>query len=128
MGHDRGYGRQSAPAILHGERSRVAEALGDRRAALAQRREDDRVFHRAPRAGRAAPSRATHVGVGLRRSRAQYNGVLGWVLLGEVGLGVVLVVASVMLAVVAGRGGSRSPRCRSSPRWHGGGWRPSCSC
>ena len=43
------YGRQSAPAILHDERSVVAAELGDRKAALAQRREDDRVFRTALR-------------------------------------------------------------------------------
>ncbi|MDF2576099.1 MAG: hypothetical protein K0S05_3011 [Agromyces sp.] len=43
------YGRQSAPALLHDDRSDVADALGDRRAALALRREDDRVFRSALR-------------------------------------------------------------------------------
>jgi len=43
------YGRQSAPAVLHDERSVDASELGDRRAALAQRREDDRMFRTALR-------------------------------------------------------------------------------
>lgn len=43
------YGRQSAPAVLHDDRSVVAAELGDRRAALALRREDDRVFRTALR-------------------------------------------------------------------------------
>ncbi|KQX08077.1 MULTISPECIES: DUF1353 domain-containing protein [unclassified Leifsonia] len=41
------YGRQSAPAIVHDHRSEVAAVIGDGgdpRAALEQRREDDRIF------------------------------------------------------------------------------------
>jgi hypothetical protein len=97
------YGRQSAPAILHDERSRVAEALGDRRAALAQRREDDRVFHTALREQGVPRLRARLMWAWVSADRERsYNGVLGWVLLGQVGVGVVLAVASVVLAVVAG--------------------------
>ncbi|MFC9561163.1 DUF1353 domain-containing protein [Agromyces sp. NPDC056965] len=43
------YGRQSAPALLHDHRSVLAAGLADRRAALAQRRVDDRVFRTALR-------------------------------------------------------------------------------
>ena len=43
------YGRQSAPAALHDERSTVADELDDPREALALRREDDRVFRTALR-------------------------------------------------------------------------------
>lgn len=43
------YGRQSAPALLHDHRSVLAANLADRRAALAQRRVDDRVFRTALR-------------------------------------------------------------------------------
>ena len=52
------YGRQSAPAVLHDERSIVAAELGDRRAALALRREDDRVFRTALREQRVPLLRA----------------------------------------------------------------------
>jgi hypothetical protein len=52
------YGRQSAPAALHDERSVVAAELGDARAALAQRREDDRVFRTALREQRVPLLRA----------------------------------------------------------------------
>lgn len=52
------YGRQSAPAVLHDERSVDAFELGDRKAALAQRREDDRVFRTALREQRVPLLRA----------------------------------------------------------------------
>lgn len=97
------YGRQSAPAILHDERSRVAAALGDRRAALAQRREDDRVFRTALRE-QGVPrlrSRLMWAWVSADRER-EFGGALGWLLLGQVGLGVLLEVAAVVLGVVAG--------------------------
>ena len=66
------YGRQSAPAVLHDERSVDAADLGDAAAALAQRREDDRVFRTALREQRrAAAARVDHVGVGVGRPRAR---------------------------------------------------------
>jgi hypothetical protein len=97
------YGRQSAPAVLHDAQSRAADALGDRRLALRQRREDDLVFRRAlleqgvPR----MRARLMWAWVSADRERA-YAGAAGWLLLGQVGLGVLLVVASVVLAVIAG--------------------------
>ena len=97
------YGRQSAPSVLHDARLRVAEELGDRRAALAQRRDDDRVFHTALREQGVPRLRARLMWAWVSADRErEYAGALGWVLLGQVGLGVLLAIAAVVLAVVAG--------------------------
>ena len=52
------YGRQSAPAVLHDERSRDAAELDDPRTAREQRVEDDRVFRTALREQRVPLLRA----------------------------------------------------------------------
>lgn len=97
------YGRQSAPAVLHDARSRAAEALGDRRLALAQRREDDLVFRRSLIEQGVPRMRAwlMWAWVSADRERA-FAGAAGWLLLGQVGLGVLVIAASVVLGVVAG--------------------------
>lgn len=97
------YGRQSAPAVLHDAQSLAADALGDRRRALAQRREDDLVFRRSLLEQGVPRMRAwlMWAWVSADRERA-YAGPAGWLLLGQVGLGVLLVAAAVVLGVVAG--------------------------
>lgn len=96
------HGRQSAPAVLHDAHSLAAAALGDRSRALAQRREDDLVFRRALLEQGVPRVRAwlMWAWVSADRERA-YAGTPGWLLLAQVGLGVLAVVASVMLAVLA---------------------------
>jgi hypothetical protein len=97
------YGRQSAPAILHDERSRVAAELPDRGAALAQRREDDRVFHTGLREQGVPRLRARLMWAWVSADREfRHGGPLGWVLLAQVGLGVLAVVAAVAFAIVVG--------------------------
>lgn len=97
------YGRQSAPAVLHDARSGAAEELGDRRLALAQRREDDLVFRRSLIEQGVPRMRAwlMWAWVSADRERA-FAGAAGWLLLGQVGLGVLVIAASVVLGVVAG--------------------------
>lgn len=97
------YGRQSAPAVLHDARSRAAEALGDRRLALAQRREDDLVFRRSLIEQGVPRMRAwlMWAWVSADRERA-FAGAAGLLLLAQVGLGVLVIAASVVLGVVAG--------------------------
>lgn len=97
------YGRQSAPAVLHDAQSRAAEALGDRRRALLQRREDDLVFRRALIEQGVPRMRAwlMWAWVSADRERA-FAGPPGWLLLAQVGLGVLVIVASVVLAVIDG--------------------------
>lgn len=97
------YGRQSAPAVLHDAQSLAAEALGDTRRALLQRREDDLVFRRALLEQGVPRMRAwlMWAWVSADRERA-YAGAAGWLLLGQVALGVLVVVASVVLAVLWG--------------------------
>ncbi|MFE5670991.1 DUF1353 domain-containing protein [Agromyces sp. NPDC056523] len=97
------YGRQSAPAILHDERSRVAAELPDRGAALAQRREDDRVFHTALREQGVPRLRARLMWAWVSADREfRHGGALGWLLLGQVAVGILVIVAAVVLAIVAG--------------------------
>ncbi|WP_353814924.1 DUF1353 domain-containing protein [Agromyces sp. SYSU T00266] len=96
------YGRQSAPAVLHDAQSIAAAALDDRGAALAQRREDDDVFHRALREQGVPVLRARLMWAWVSADRERtYAGWRGWLLLGQVALGVVAVVAALVLAVVA---------------------------
>ena len=92
------YGRQSAPALLHDDRSDVADALGDRRAALALRREDDRVFRTALREQGVPLLRAwlMWAWVSADRERA-LGGALGVVFLVQAVLGA-LVVAGASVA------------------------------
>ncbi|MGR0221251.1 DUF1353 domain-containing protein [Agromyces sp. ZXT2-6] len=97
------YGRQSAPAVLHDAQSRAAEALGDRRRALLQRRDDDLVFRRALLEQGVPRMRAWLMWAWVSADRERvYAGATGWLLLGQVGLGVLVVAASVVLAVIAG--------------------------
>lgn len=91
------YGRQSAPAVLHDERSVIAAELRDRRMARTQRLEDDRVFRTALREQRVPLVRAwlTWAWVSADRER-QYGGVVGALLLVQAVFGGLLVlVASV---------------------------------
>ncbi|GAA2036351.1 hypothetical protein GCM10009819_21190 [Agromyces tropicus] len=97
------YGRQSAPAVLHDAQSLSAAALGDRDAALAQRREDDDVFHRALREQGVPVLRARLMWAWVSADRERtYGGWRGWLLLAQVALGVVAIVASIVLAILAG--------------------------
>ncbi|BDZ55379.1 DUF1353 domain-containing protein [Agromyces marinus] len=96
------YGRQSAPAILHDARSIDAARLEDREAALAQRREDDEVFHRALREQGVPVLRARLMWAWVSADRERtYNGWRGGLLLAQVALGVAAVVAAIVLAVTA---------------------------
>lgn len=97
------YGRQSAPAVLHDAQSRAAEALGDRRLALAQRREDDLVFRRSLIEQGVPRMRAWLMWAWVSADRERvFAGTAGWLLLGQVGLGVLVIAASVVLALIAG--------------------------
>lgn len=94
------YGRQSAPAVLHDEQSILAAELGDRRAALEVRRVDDRVFRTALREQGVPRLRALLMWAWVSADRERtYGGAAGWLFLAQVGLGVVAIVASVVLAV-----------------------------
>jgi hypothetical protein len=95
------YGRQSAPAVLHDEQSLRADELGDRRAALAARREDDRVFRTALREQGVPRLRALLMWAWVSADRERtFAGAAGWLLLAQVALGVVALVAAVVFAVV----------------------------
>jgi hypothetical protein len=95
------YGRQSAPAVLHDEQSLRADELGDRRAALAARREDDRVFRTALREQGVPRLRALLMWAWVSADRERtFNGGAGWLLLVQVGLGVAALVAAVVFTVV----------------------------
>ncbi|WP_448811121.1 DUF1353 domain-containing protein [Agromyces bauzanensis] len=91
------YGRQSAPALLHDDRSDVADALGDRRAALVQRRQDDRVFRTALREQRVPLLRAWLMWAWVSADRERtFGGAAGAVFMVQAVLGaIVVVVASV---------------------------------
>ncbi|WP_169053960.1 DUF1353 domain-containing protein [Agromyces sp. H66] len=93
------YGRQSAPAVLHDDRSDAADALGDRRAALVQRREDDRVFRTALREQRVPLLRAwlMWAWVSADRERA-LGGVAGAVFMVQAVLGALVVVGASVAA------------------------------
>lgn len=93
------YGRQSAPAVLHDEQSIAAAELGDRGAALAQRREDDRVFRTALREQRVPLLRAwlMWAWVSADRERA-YGGALGWLLVVQAMVGALVVLAASVAA------------------------------
>mgnify|MGYP000501254738 CR=1 FL=1 len=96
------YGRQSAPAILHDAQSIAAAALDDREAALAQRREDDDVFHRALREQGVPVLRARLMWAWVSADRERtYGGWRGWLLLAQVALGVAVVVTAIVLAILA---------------------------
>jgi hypothetical protein len=93
------YGRQSAPAVLHDEQSIAAAELGDRAAALAQRREDDRVFRTALREQRVPLLRSwlMWAWVSADRERA-YGGLLGWLLVVQAVVGALVVLAASVAA------------------------------
>ena len=93
------YGRQSAPAVLHDERSVVAAELGDRRAALAQRREDDRVFRTALREQRVPLLRAWVMWgwVSADRER-EWGGPAGILLIVQVVVGALVVFGASVAA------------------------------
>lgn len=95
------YGRQSAPAVLHDHRSRLADALArtDRAAALAQRREDDRVFRTALREQRVPLVRAWLMWAWVSADRERtLDGVRGWVFVVQAVLAALAVVAGFVLA------------------------------
>ncbi|MBT2517567.1 DUF1353 domain-containing protein [Streptomyces sp. ISL-90] len=93
------YGRQSAPAVLHDERSIAADELGDRGAALAQRREDDRVFRTALREQRVPLLRAWLMWAWVSADRERgYGGLLGRLLVVQAVVGALLVLAASVAA------------------------------
>lgn len=93
------YGRQSAPAVLHDDRSVVAAELGDRRAALALRREDDRVFRTALREQRVPLLRAWLMWgwVAADRER-EFGGAAGAVFMVQAVVGALVVVGASVAA------------------------------
>ena len=85
------YGRQSAPAILHDERSVDAAELDDRRAALAQRREDDRVFRTGLREQRVPLLRSWLMWAWVAADRErEFGGAAGVLLLVQVIVGTIV--------------------------------------
>lgn len=93
------YGRQSAPAVLHDARSRAAAALGDRRAALAQRRDDDRVFRTALREQGVPLLRAQLMWAWVSADRErEFGGARGWALVVQSVLGALVLLAVVVAA------------------------------
>lgn len=93
------YGRQSAPAVLHDHRSVLAASLGDPAAALAQRREDDRVF-RTALGEQGVPVLRRWVmwaWVAADRER-EFGGLAGVLLIVQVVLGAVLIVGASVIA------------------------------
>ncbi len=93
------YGRQSAPAILHDERSIDAAELGDRRAALAQRREDDRVFRTALREQGVPVLRSWLMWAWVAADRErQFGGAAGVLLLVQAVVGAIVVLAASVAA------------------------------
>jgi hypothetical protein len=93
------YGRQSAPAVLHDERSIVAAELGDRRAALALRREDDRVFRTALREQRVPLLRAWIMWGWIAADRErEFGGPAGALFLAQAVVGALLVLGASVAA------------------------------
>ncbi|MGI9822018.1 DUF1353 domain-containing protein [Agromyces sp. Marseille-Q5079] len=93
------YGRQSAPAVLHDERSVAAARLGDRRAALAQRRVDDRVFRTALREQGVPVLRSWLMWAWVAADRErQFGGAAGALLVGQAVLGALVVLAASVAA------------------------------
>ncbi|WP_353826647.1 DUF1353 domain-containing protein [Agromyces sp. SYSU T0242] len=94
------YGRQSAPAVLHDAQSLAARSLDDPAVALVRRREDDDVFHRALREQGVPALRARLMWAWVSADRErEYGGWRGWLLLGQVALGVIAIVAAVVLGI-----------------------------
>lgn len=97
------YGRQSAPALVHDARSRVADELGDRRAALAQRREDDLVFRRALREQGVPLLRAWLMWAWVSADRERtFGGAAGRLLVAQAVLGGLVLLAASALALWPG--------------------------
>ena len=93
------YGRQSAAAILHDERSIDAAELGDRRAALLQRREDDRVFRTGLREQRVPVLRSWLMWAWVAADRErQFGGTAGVLLLVQAIVGAIVVVGASVAA------------------------------
>ncbi|MFE6965567.1 DUF1353 domain-containing protein [Agromyces sp. NPDC057679] len=93
------YGRQSAPAVLHDARSREAAALGDRRAALVQRREDDRVFRTALREQGVPRLRARLMWAWVSADRErEFGGVAGWLVIVQSAIGALVLVGALIAA------------------------------
>jgi hypothetical protein len=95
------YGRQSAPAVLHDWRSVLATRLAahDRRAALAQRRVDDRVFRIALREQRVPVLRAWLMWAWVSADRERtFGGAAGLLFVVQSVLGVLAILAGVALA------------------------------
>jgi hypothetical protein len=93
------YGRQSAPAVLHDERSVDAAELGDREAALAQRREDDRVFRTALREQRVPLLRAWLMWGWIAADRErEFGGVAGAVFMVQAVVGALVIVGASVAA------------------------------
>ncbi|GAA1831194.1 DUF1353 domain-containing protein [Agromyces salentinus] len=93
------YGRQSAPAVLHDERSVDAALLDDPRAALAQRREDDRVFRTALREQRVPLLRSWLMWAWVSADRErEFGGVPGALLIAQAIVGAVTVLAASVAA------------------------------
>ncbi|HET8780633.1 MAG TPA: DUF1353 domain-containing protein [Agromyces sp.] len=93
------YGRQSAPAVLHDERSTDAAELDDTRAAREQRVEDDRVFRTALREQRVPLLRAWIMWAWVSADRErEFGGAAGVLLLVQVVAGALLVVGASVAA------------------------------
>lgn len=93
------YGRQSAPAVLHDERSVDAAKLGDPRAARAQRIEDDRVFRTALREQRVPVLRSWLMWAWVSADRErEFGGPAGVLLVVQAVLGAILVLAASVAA------------------------------
>lgn len=93
------YGRQSAPAVLHDDRSVVADELGDRRAALALRREDDRVFRTALREQGVPLLRAWLMWAWVAADRERvFGGVSGALFMAQAVVGALVVVGASVAA------------------------------
>lgn len=93
------YGRQSAPALLHDSRSAIAAGLGDRRAALAQRRVDDRVFRTALREQGVPLLRAWLMWAWISADRErEFGGAAGLVFVGQAVLGGMVVLGASVAA------------------------------
>ena len=93
------YGRQSAPAVLHDERSADAAGLGDRRAAYAQRLEDDRVFRTALREQRVPLVRAWIMWAWVSADRErEFGGAAGVALLAQVVVSALVVLGASVAA------------------------------
>ncbi|WP_022893765.1 DUF1353 domain-containing protein [Agromyces subbeticus] len=93
------YGRQSAPALLHDSRSVIAAGLGDRRAALAQRRFDDRVFRTALREQGVPLVRAWLMWAWISADRErEFGGAAGLVFVAQAVLGGLVVLGASVAA------------------------------